>query len=123
MVATPGRPVVIERASRAVEPQNLGDPGDSGNILAHRSGYILLVSGGAETRTLDDPVYPGQLLDLFFETDGGDCVITADSAINQAANTIMTFADAGDHIRLVGGRDGAGDYEWRVVANDGVALS
>ena len=120
---TPGRPSVLPRHALGVEPQDLGDPGASGNILAHRSGYLLLVTAVAETRTLDDPVFVGQILDLFYETDVDDCVITADSAINQNADTIMTFADAGDHIRLLGGRDGAGDFEWRVLANDGVALS
>lgn len=120
---TPGRPATMERSARGVEPENLGDPGDAGNILAHRSGYIWFVTAAAETRTLDDPVFVGQRLELFFETDAGDNVVTADSAINQAGNTIMTFADAGDHIELVGGRDGAGDFEWRVIANDGVALS
>lgn len=123
MTTRPGRAPVKEHAAVAVEPEDLGDPGASGNILAHRSGYVKLVSAGAETRTLDDPVFPGQELHLFFETDGGDITLTADSAVNQTGNNTLIFADAGDHIFLVGGRDGAGDYEWRVVANDGVALS
>ena len=118
-----GRPVVKQHAAIGVKPRDLGDPGDVGNIETPQSGFVKLVTGGAETRTLDDPQFLGQILDLFFETDGGDCVITADSAINQTGNTSMTFADAGDHIRLVGGRDGAGAFEWRVLANDGVALS
>ena len=123
MATATGRPAVKAHMARGVRPRILPDPGDAGNIETPQSGAMLLVSGGAETRTLDDPQFLGQQLDLFFKTDGGDCVITADSAINQTGNTIMTFADAGDHIRLVGGRDGAGAYEWRVVANDGVALS
>lgn len=123
-MATPGRPAVKEHAALAVEPPNLGDPGSSGNILSNRAGVIRLVTtAGAETRTLDDPVYDAQELHLFFETDAGDCVVTADSAVNQTGNNTLTFADAGDHLFLVGGRDGAGGYEWRVLANDGVALS
>ncbi len=113
----------MHRNALGVEPRHLGDPGASGNITTQQSGYIKLVTATAETRTLDDPQFLGQIIDFFFETDVGDCVITADSAINQTGNTIMTFADGGDHIRLVGGRDGAGDFEWRVVANDDVSLS
>tara|TARA_R110000824_G_scaffold106600_2_gene251907 strand:+ start:430 stop:813 length:384 start_codon:yes stop_codon:yes gene_type:complete len=118
-----GRPSRQRHYDLAVEPVKLGDPGNGGRIGPAGESYVYLVTGGAETRKLTDPIYAGQILDLFFETDGGNCVITADSAINQAGNTIMTLADAGDHIRLIGGRDGAGDKEWRVVANDGVALS
>jgi hypothetical protein len=118
-----GRPAVKSHAALGVKPRDLGDPGDGVNIETPQSGYIRLVSGGAETRTLDDPQFEGQILDLFFETDGGDCVVTTDSAVNQTGNNTLTFADAGDHIRLVGGRDGAGAREWRVIANDGVALS
>lgn len=118
-----GRPAVKRHAALGVEPDHLGDPGNGGNILTPSSGYINLITGGAETRAMDIPQFAGQIIDLFFETDGGNCVITADSAINQTGNTIMTFADAGDHIRLVGGRAGGGAFEWRVIANDGVALS
>ena len=118
-----GRPAVKSHAAIGVDPRDLGDPGDGVNIETPQSGYILLVTGGAETRTLDDPQFEGQILDLFFETDGGNCVITADSAINQNADTIMTFNDGGDHVRLLGGRAGGGAREWRVIANDTVALS
>jgi hypothetical protein len=99
------------------------DPGDAGAIPVLVGGYCLLVTGGAETRTLAIPTARGQMLELIFKTDGGDCVVTAAAAINQAGNTIMTFADGGDHILLQAGEDGAGAMEWRVVANDGVALS
>ena len=126
-----GRPAVQPHYDRAVEPRQLADPGEAGHIAAVTESYVLLVTslaGPGETRTLGDPLYEGQVLDLFFETDGGDCVITADSPVNQAGNNTLTFADAGDHLRLVGGRAGGGEREWRVRAdgtpgNDGVALS
>lgn len=118
-----GRPATKAHAAIGVEPRNLGDPGDGVNIETPQTGFINLVTGGPETRTLDDPQFEGQVLDLFFETDGGDCVITADSAINQNGDTIMTFSDIGEHIRLLGGRAGGGAREWRVLANDGVVLS
>ena len=125
-----GQPAVKPHYDVAVEPVQLADPGDGGRIGAAGDAYVLLVTahaGPGETRTLTDPLYEGQTLDLFFETDSGDCVITADSAINQTGNTTMTFADAGDHARLRGARAGGGAREWRLVAdgtpgNDGVAL-
>jgi hypothetical protein len=119
------RPAVLPKATRAVEPGQIADPGDAGRITAITDGYVLLVTahaGPGETRTLTDPIYVGQTLDLFFETDGGDCVITADTAVNQAGNTSLTFADGGDHLRLCGGRDGSGGLAWRVVVNDGITL-
>ncbi len=119
-----GRPAVKAHAAIGVEPRDLGDPGDTVNIETPQSGFINLVTdGGAEVRQLDDPQFEGQVLDFFFETDGGNCVITADSAINQNGDTIMTFSDIGEHIRLLGGRAGGGAREWRVLANDGVVLS
>ena len=102
----------------------ISDPGDSNAIPANISGHVPLVSGGSgETRTIADAVAPGITRDLYFKTDGGgDIVITAASPVNQTGNTILTFADVGDHIRLTSIEDGS-DFEWRVVANDGVALS
>lgn len=98
------------------------DPGDAGAIPVIRSGYVPLVTGAAETRTLADADAPGLTLDLYFKTDVGNCVVTSASPINQTGNNTMTFADVGDHLRLSSIEDGA-DLEWRVVANDGVALS
>lgn len=100
----------------------IADPGDAGAIPVNRSGYVPLVSAGAETRTLADPTFIGQQLLLSFKADGGDIVITAASPVNQTGNTVLTFADIGDMLQLIGCADGA-DIEWRVVANDGVALS
>lgn len=132
-----GRPAVEPHYDLAVDPRNLADPGDAGHIGALTGSYVLLATsqaGPGETRTLGDPLYEGQELDLFFETDGGDCVITVDSAVNQAGNNTLTFAEAGDHIRLVaiGGETGMQGFigyapsdvpAWRVVGNSGVALS
>jgi hypothetical protein len=100
------------------------DPGDAGAIPVTASGTVPLVSGGSgETRSLADASYPGQILNLCFKTDGGgDVVVTAASPVNQTGNDEMTFADAGDQIVLMAIEDGS-DYEWRVLANDGVALA
>jgi len=100
----------------------IADPGDGGAIPVSASGSCQLVTEGAETRTLADPTAVGQWLNLSFKTDGGDCVITTASPVNQTGNNTLTFADVGDHLLLIASQDGA-DIEWRVVANDGVALS
>lgn len=124
MVGSYGRPATVERYALGVEPQELADPGNGGRIAPIAAATVMkLVSGGSETRLLSDPIFEGQEVDLIFETDGGDLVITAGSAINQAGNTALTFADGGDHLRLVGGRNGAGGREWRVLSNDGIALA
>jgi len=98
------------------------DPGDGKAIPIERSAHVALVTGGAETRTLADPARPGLTLDLYFKTDGGDCVVTAASPINQNGVTVMTFSSVGDHIRLVSVEDGA-DFEWRVEDSSGVVPS
>jgi len=101
----------------------IADPGDAGAIPIDHSGFVALVTGGAETRTLADANKPGVVLDLYLKTDGGDCVVTGASDVTQTGGeNVMTFADVGDHIRLVSIEDGA-DFEWRVVANDGIALT
>ncbi len=102
--------------------KTLVDPGDGNAIGASESGHVPLVSGGAETRTLADGAQAGLLLTLYFKTDGGNCVVTTASPCNQAGNNTLTFEDVGDHIRLESIEDGA-DFEWRIIANDGVALS
>jgi len=100
----------------------IADPGDAGAIPVTRSGTCPLVTADAETRTLAIPTFAGQLLNLGFKTDGGDCVVTAASGVNQTGNNTLTFADAGDQILLVAIENGAA-LAWRVVSNDGVALS
>ena len=108
--------------SQGVTPIEVDDPGDAGAISVERNGVVALVSAGAETRTLAAPSFVGQSLQLNFKTDGGDCVITCATAVNQTGNNTLTFADAGDHLLLQAGQSGA-NFRWRVVANDGVALS
>ena len=98
-------------------------PGNGGAIpTGSGSGVVKVTSGGAETRTLANPNFIGQTLTIFFQTDGGDVVITAASAINQAGNTQITLNDANDSITLRGIHDGAG-FKWRVLVNDGCTLA
>lgn len=85
-------------------------------------GVVRITTAGAETRTLAAPVRVGQTLTLFFQTDGGDAVITVASAINVAGNTIITFDNANESITLRAVHNGT-NLLWRVQENDGGALS
>lgn len=100
----------------------VADPGDAGAIAVTETGSCPLVTAGAETRTLAIPTQVGREISLNFKTDGGDCVVTVASALNQAGNNTLTFAEVNDMIRLQAIDAGAA-LAWRVVCNDGVALS
>ncbi len=97
----------------AVEPKEIADPGASGAIPIQHSGYVNLVSAAGETRTLADPVFIGQVIDLVFITDGGDVTITVASPIDQTGNNTLVFSNVGEHIRLVGFYNGTDGWEWR----------
>lgn len=100
------------------------DPGDGEAIYpgSRSLGFVSLKTSGAETRTLPDPDRMNVRLTLAFEDDGGDCVVTAATAINANGDNIMTFAEESDVIDLISVKKGSA-YVWRVVGNDGVALS
>lgn len=103
----------------------IADPGTAQAIPVTANAVINLTIGsaGAETNTLAIPTFIGQRLTIHADTVGtGTRAITAASAINQAGNTIMTFGAASDFIALIGVTLG-GTRCWRVLANDGVALS
>jgi len=104
-------------------PALIADPGDGGAIPVTRSGTCALTTtGGGETRTLAIPTLEGQKLSISFDVDGGDAVITVTGGLNQTGNDTITLADAGDHI-LLEGVQVAGALVWRLVANDGGALT
>lgn len=100
----------------------VADPANGNAIAVTHSGSCVLVSvGAAETRTLAIPTFLGQQISLFMDTDGGDIVITVASAVNEAGNTTLTFAEIGEHIQLVAISIG-GTLVWRVAVNDSVVL-
>jgi hypothetical protein len=100
------------------------DPGDGGAIAVTESSSVALVTAGAETRTVGNPSFAGQTLALFFETDGGDCVVTFASGINVAANTVATFANATESLIVQAVvSTTAGGLAWRITHIDGPALS
>jgi len=101
----------------------INDPGSSAAIPNEKAGVAKLITAGAETRTLAAPVRVGVILTLALATDGGDCVVTVASPVNQANNNTLTGADVGDAITLISSYATASTFEWRILANDGWALS
>lgn len=100
----------------------IADPGDGAAIPVIDAGVIEIVTAGAETRTLAAPSFIGQLLEICMKTDGGDCVITCATTVNQTGNNTVTLNDAGDCITLIAKMNGA-NLRWSVLANDGATLS
>ncbi len=100
----------------------IADPGASGAISVVQSGSVSIVSAAAETRTVADPTFVGQVLSIGFKTDGGKVTLTSASPVNQTGNNTLAFADVGDHLMLIASADGA-DIEWRILANDGITLT
>lgn len=101
---------------------SITDPGNAGAIPVTASGVCELVTAGAETRTLAAPSFLGQTLELCFKTDGGDCVITCATTVNQTGNNTITLNDAGDAVTMIAKRNGA-NLRWSVLANDGASLT
>ena len=101
----------------------LADPGPDGSIPNSVFGNCAMSSAGAEGRDLLIPAFVGQILTLSCgATLTGTITVAASQAINQAGNTQMSFAQNTDSITLIG-VSVAGSLRWRVLANDGVALS
>jgi predicted RecA/RadA family phage recombinase len=116
--------VRLEGISVSTNPVAAGiaDPGAGGAIPVTGSGHVDIVTAAAETRTLAAPTFGGQELLIGMKTDGGDCVITCATTVNQTGNNTITLNDAGDAVLLVGKVNGA-NKRWSVVSNDGAALS
>jgi len=115
--------VIAEILARVPATAAIADPGDTGAIPVTRSGSVAITTAAAETRTLAIPSFIGQQLSISCDVYAvGDAVITVASAINQAGNTIITLNGAGDTVVLTAVQIG-GVLAWRVVVNDGAALS
>ena len=117
-MALSGNPQVEEINARGVEPVIIRDPGNGGTFDVSRPGIIEVTTAGAETRTLPDPVFRGQQIDIVMVADGGDCVITASSPVNQTGHTTITLSAIGGFIRLVGKFNATDGWEWQEVMED-----
>lgn len=117
-MALSGNPQVEEINSRGVEPVIIADPGNGGALDTSRSGIIEITTAGAETRTLPDPQFRGQQIDIVMVVDQGDCVITAASPVNQTGHTTITLSAIGGFIRLVGKYNATDGWEWQEIMED-----
>ena len=101
------------------------EPASGEALPVTKSGQFVFATGASgETNTLASPTGSGITLDLFCRSHGGgDRVVTIASAANQTGNNTLTFGATSDYCRLVSIRSAANTYRWRIVANDGVALS
>lgn len=105
-------------------PWELPDPGTGKALPLLKNGTFAIVTGASgETNTLAAPDRAGQIIGIACKTHGGgDRVITVASAINQAANTVITLNDVGDYVLLQSKPYSTG-YRWQVIVNDGATLS
>lgn len=113
-----GRPQTEDIYALGVKPEIIPDPGNGGALDVSRSGICEITTAGAETRTLADPTFRGQQLDLVMVVDGGDCVITAASPVNQTGHTTITLSAVGGFIRLLGKYNATDGWEWQEVFED-----
>ena len=117
-MALSGNPQVEDINARGVEPVVIADPGNGGTFDVSRPGIIEVTTAAAETRTLPDPTFRGQQLDIVMVVDGGDCVITASSPVNQTGHTTITLSAIGGFIRLVGKYNAIDGWEWQEIMED-----
>jgi hypothetical protein len=107
-------------------PFEVNDPGTGAAIIVDRWSQFIpltIAASASETNTLADPTRAGQRLTLFAKSvgSGGSRVVTAASAIDVAGTTTMTFDAVDDRAILESVTVGDGDYEWRVVDQDGLS--
>jgi predicted RecA/RadA family phage recombinase len=116
--------MTISSAASFIDPltSQITDPGASGAIPVTQSGYVEIVTAGAETRTMLAPTFVGQRMLLMFTTKVGNCVITVASTVNLAGNNTITFSTVGQAILLVAVYY-SGALKWKAVAVDGSLLS
>jgi predicted RecA/RadA family phage recombinase len=101
---------------------SITDPGASGAIPVTGSGYVDIVTAGAETRTLAAPTVKGSQLLISFKTKVGNCVITCATTVNTTGNNTITLSAAGQAVLLIAKTSGS-TILWSVVSNDGASLS
>lgn len=98
------------------------DPGDAGAIPVVASGSCMLVSAGAEARTIGTPTFVGQQLNICVQTHVGVITITVASTYNVANNNTLISSAVGESCLLTSVNE-SGSLVWRLTHNDGWALS
>jgi hypothetical protein len=121
-LATKAKAVALGTRLNEIAFDEIDDPGNAGAIPVECSGECGMTSSGADTRTLPDPTFVGQVLALLHKVDGGSIAITAAHDFDQATHNVITMSEVEDYIVLRSTRL-AGGLRWRVIANDGCVLS
>lgn len=104
-------------------PMNqMTDPGNGGAIPVTHSGFVAIVTGGAETRTLAAPTFIGQKLLIYMKTDGGDCVLTCATTLKESGENTVTFDNTGESLLIHAVEEGS-NLRWRCAVADGAALT
>jgi hypothetical protein len=104
-----------------IGPALLDDPGASGTITFDMWGQqCLVVTATAEARTLARPTRAGILASVVLDTDAGDLTLTVTGGYNEAGDTSITFADAGDMVAFLSVKTGT-TYQWTVVTQEGTS--
>jgi len=100
-----------------IGPGEIKDPGAGGTIEFYKYwGQVCSVeTTTAEARTVAQPDRVGITGTVALSTDGGDLTLTVTGGYNQTADTVMTFADAGDFVTFISIKIGS-SYYWRVLA-------
>ena len=100
------------------------DPGNGNTIHVRSAQFAVfpLVSTGAETRTLAQPVKAGLITTVEFDTDGGDITLTVTGGYNADADTSITLGDAGDFVTFISVKVGT-SFLWRVIAQEGTNVA
>ena len=113
-----------DKADLFASSERIEDPGDANSIYCGAWGAIcdLVTGSSGQTRTLLQPIKSGTMVVLNLKTDGGgDCVITVTGGYNQAGDTSITLADAGDWVAFYS-IDVGGSYYWRVLQEEGTNI-
>jgi hypothetical protein len=116
---------INSKQASGASTNTIADPGTGVAIPVTASGVCPLTIGsaGAESNSLADPTFMGQMITIVADTVGsGTRAVTAASVINGANNTIMTFNAVRDQIVLQA-ITVAGALKWSIILNISVTLS
>lgn len=115
----------LDFRTQSLASQTIADPGTGQAIPVTTSGNLALtMSVPGETNTLAIPTAIGQTLHITVASfvAASTRIITSAQAFNGTGNTVITLDAATDSILLAAASVG-GALRWRVVYNDGCALT
>jgi hypothetical protein len=120
----PGTASWTEGAGAALAQKVVSMAADATITPTDSTSYYATTSGSQVDITVSAPTFPGQVVSVFFATDGGqNVVLTFPAALNAAGNTIVTLNDAGDSLVVLALATGASSLRWVLLLNNGGALS